>query len=586
MNDCEVVPSKRHLLTIILEDYFQVGAFGGVIPREHWYRFETDLERNTLKTLDLLDRFNIKATFFVLGWVADVVPHLVQEVVSRGHEIANRGYDLRGQNPLTPEHFRTDLLRSQEALERASGVNIRGYRAGKPRITTADFWIFDILAKEGYAYDSSLVPQLGSCRHEPWRRMVHKHQADGQTLWEFPLSTWNCGGWLVPIAGGNYFRQFPHSLVKRAIQHWHSTYESPFVMYFHVWELSQDQPIIRAASLLDRIRHYRNLDKMTPVLEDYFSRYQFGSIADYLGLDAMPSTLHSRDIQRESLSSNDRSNPDKNDRVSVQSQDRKRIPAESPPERQQAVLDSVPVSVVIPCFNESAGLNYLARTLDHMTDELQPKYDIQYIFVDDGSTDTTWTVLQTLFAFQPNCTVLQHEENQGVAAAIATGLRHASTEIVASIDSDCTYDPLSLRHLIPCLIDGVDMVTASPYHPEGQVRSVPPWRLALSQSASRLYRLVLRQKLYTYTSCFRVYRRSSVVDLPVYAPGFLGVVEMLGQLDLHGGKIVEYPAVLDVRILGRSKMKVIKTIFAHLKMMGYLLMRRSTPQRWIGSAYK
>jgi dolichol-phosphate mannosyltransferase len=127
------------------------------------------------------------------------------------------------------------------------------------------------------------------------------------------------------------------------------------------------------------------------------------------------------------------------------------------------------------------------------------------------------------------------------------------------------------------LTDGVDMVTASPYHPEGTVRNVPRWRLFLSRSLSSLYRLVLHHRLATYTSCFRVYRRSAVSRLQVREGGFLGVAEMLGRLDLQGGCIVECPAVLEARLLGRSKMRTVRTIFGHLRLLVSLGFSRLRP---------
>jgi dolichol-phosphate mannosyltransferase len=128
--------------------------------------------------------------------------------------------------------------------------------------------------------------------------------------------------------------------------------------------------------------------------------------------------------------------------------------------------------------------------------------------------------------------------------------------------------------MVPLMTDDVDVVTASPYHPLGDVRNVPGWRLFLSKSSSWLYRRVLPQKLYTYTSCFRLYRRSAVVNLKVKNNGFLGVAEILGKLILQGSKVTEYPAVLEVRMLGRSKMKTVRTIFGHLKLMTRLLWNR------------
>jgi glycosyltransferase involved in cell wall biosynthesis len=196
------------------------------------------------------------------------------------------------------------------------------------------------------------------------------------------------------------------------------------------------------------------------------------------------------------------------------------------------------------------------------------------MFVDDGSADGTWQALHRTFGAWPGCRVMRHEQNQGIAAAILTGIRHAETEVVCSIDADCTYDPHELANMIPLLSEEVDAVTASPYHPLGEVRNVPRWRLGLSASCSFLYRRVLRQKLATYTSCFRVYRKSAVAGLTLWENGFLGVTELLARIDLNGGQIVEYPATLEVRMLGRSKMKTVKTIAGHLKLMLRLLVRR------------
>ncbi|HLM00848.1 MAG TPA: glycosyltransferase, partial [Pyrinomonadaceae bacterium] len=178
--------------------------------------------------------------------------------------------------------------------------------------------------------------------------------------------------------------------------------------------------------------------------------------------------------------------------------------------------------------------------------------------------------LKELFGARENVRIVRHDANRGVAAGIMTGLREARTEIVCSMDCDCTYDPHELEKMLPLLTENVDMVTASPYHAEGGVRNVPGWRLFLSKGASWLYRRALRSKLNTYTSCFRVYRRNSVIDLKLKETGFLGIAEMLGKLDLRGGRIVEYPAVLEVRLFGFSKMKTARTVFGHLRLLSHL----------------
>ncbi len=232
-----------------------------------------------------------------------------------------------------------------------------------------------------------------------------------------------------------------------------------------------------------------------------------------------------------------------------------------------AAGDRVAATVVVPCYNEELILPYLANTLKSVEGRLGDRYDLRFVFVDDASMDGTWSALQRIFGGRTNCTLLRHERNRGVAAGVMTGLRAAQSDIVCSIDCDCTYDPHQLAQMIPLLADDVDLVTASPYHRDGAVLNVPRWRLGLSRSLSALYRLVLHHKLATYTSCFRVYRRSAAAEIELSRGGFLGVTEMLALLDLGGSKIVEFPTTLEVRLLGRSKMRVVRTILGHLGLL-------------------
>ncbi len=554
--------SKRHLLTVLLEDYFHVGAFNHIIQRGQWYRFETRFEQNTIKALDLLDLYDIKATFFVLGWIADQNPELVKEVARRGHEIASRGYYHRTIRQMTPTEFREDLQRARAALERASEQKIIGYRAAHRLSAASDLWALDVLAEEGYAYDSSFVPNVRATHQEPRLRFAHQHRTNEKEIWEFPVSTFKLGRWMVPIAGGNYFRQIPHTLLRHAVDHWHKAYDAPFVMYFHVWELDPEQPRINAASSLNRIRHYRKLDKMEWVLKEYFSKYKFVGGAEYLGL--------STSLEEATTPALGQAQTMRAPAIEISS-------GLTEPQQVSPASDGrTPVSIVVPCFNEELALHYLSNTLKSVEARLEKDYDLRFIFVDDCSTDKTWKSLNELFGAKPNCEFVQHAQNRGVAAAILTGIRQAKTDVVCSIDCDCTYDPHELANMIPLLTEEVDMVTASPYHPQGAVRNVPSWRLSLSKASSFLYRHTLRQKLHTYTSCFRTYRRSAVADLKLRENGFLGVAEILGRLDLSGAKIVEYPATLEVRLFGWSKMKILRTIIGHLRVLSRLLVMRVT----------
>lgn len=535
--------AKRHLLTIALEDYYHTTPFKGLIDRANWYRFETRLEVGTLRALDLLDRFGARATFFALGWVADAAPELIRRIADRGHEIATRGYYHRALREFTLSEFRDDVLRAREALERACSQRVMGYRVARGWLAPGDLWALRALAELDFAYDSSIKPILRDWSNEPWRRFVHREEFDGKGLWEIPLSSARLLGLHVPIAGGNYFRQWPHWLVRRAVARWDRDCAAPFVMYFHTWELDAAQPRFTGAPVHARVRQYRNLSRMPEILGYYLSKYRFTSIAESLKLQLGGTTVSTtvRPIATAALPLS----------VAVH------------PER-------VAVTIVVPCYNEATTLPYLRNTLRSVRASLVGSYDVQVILVDDASRDTTWDVMTTLFGDEVDTQCLRHPENRGVAAAIMTGIRHATTPIVCSIDCDCTYDPHELGTMIPLLTDAVDVVTASPYHPAGTVKNVPPWRLLLSRTASRLYRIVFRHQLHTYTSCFRVYRRTSLADIQVHRGGFIGVAEMLGRLEQAGARIVEYPTTLEARLMGYSKMKAARTALGHLVLMAQL----------------
>jgi glycosyltransferase involved in cell wall biosynthesis len=230
--------------------------------------------------------------------------------------------------------------------------------------------------------------------------------------------------------------------------------------------------------------------------------------------------------------------------------------------------DALPrLTVVVPLFNEADSIQRLHSELTRLRDVLIDKYQAEFVLVDDGSTDETLAAIERRFAGDSRVRWVRHAQNRGLSAALATGIAEARTTIVASIDADCTYAPVQLLSLLERFGEGIDMVVASPYHPQGEVVGVPAWRIAISKLASRLYRCVLRNQLHTYTSCFRVYRRSSVVGLPQTRNGFVGVVEMLWQLDRRGGTIVECPAVLTVRKTGQSKMRILTTAIGHLRLL-------------------
>ncbi|MCP4381243.1 MAG: glycosyltransferase family 2 protein [Hyphomicrobiales bacterium] len=229
--------------------------------------------------------------------------------------------------------------------------------------------------------------------------------------------------------------------------------------------------------------------------------------------------------------------------------------------------EPTPVTIIVPCYNEEAGLHQLADSLTSFIGRCEGTYQVSLVIVDDGSTDNTWDLLQSLFGHQPFCRLVRFDSNRGISAALAHGSSVAETDIICTMDSDCTYDPGLFIEMIPLLQGNVGMVTASPYHRDGRTEQVSAARLLLSKGLSVLYRLVLYQKIATYTCCFRVYHRSALQAVKAKTSGFIGIAELAARLDHAGYGIVEYPAVLKSRRYGVSKMRTIETILGHLKLL-------------------
>jgi|694.fasta_scaffold37748_3 dolichol-phosphate mannosyltransferase len=243
-------------------------------------------------------------------------------------------------------------------------------------------------------------------------------------------------------------------------------------------------------------------------------------------------------------------------------------------EQAQPAVATKEVTVVVPCYNEAETMGFLAEKLREMEAEAPNDVRFRYLLVDDGSTDRTWEMMHEHFGHLPEFKLLQHERNSGIMAALKTGIRAAETEWVATIDADCTFDPVKLLDLIEQAKPGVDVVVGSPYHPAGGVENVPAWRLGLSKGASVLYTWLMKTRLYSYTSCFRVYRRSSLEKIEVESNGFVGMAEILWRLDQQGARMVEVPAVLNVRRYGQSKMRTMQVIGEHLGLMRQMAFSR------------
>ena len=211
---------RGHIVTVLLQDYFHRGVFKQVIGEKQWNRFEDRLEKNVGDTLSLFDAFDIKATFFTLGWIAEQYPIIIKKIVSEGHEIACAGFWARSVREMTPDQFREDLRRSRRALELAGANKIIGYRCAYQWFRKEEFWAFDILAEEGYLYDASYRPALFGVGGNRLHIYSFEYETKFGKIWEFPTSTQSILGFNMPISGGNYLRQFPHSYMFKYFRKW------------------------------------------------------------------------------------------------------------------------------------------------------------------------------------------------------------------------------------------------------------------------------------------------------------------------------------------------------------------------------
>lgn len=274
----------KHILSIDLEDYFHVEAFAGVVSRDKWNRYPSRVERNCHLLLDIFDRHSVKATFFVLGWVAQRFPKLVREVHQRGHELACHSYWHRRVSSLTPAEFRTDTRAACDAIEQAASVRVTGYRAPTWSVTPQSLWALDILCEEGFTYDSSIFPIRhdlygipNASRHPYYHTISH-----GRRLLELPPATVRVAGKNLPAAGGGWFRLLPFRYTKWAFQRFESE-GTPLVFYLHPWEIDPDQPRM-SAPLKSRLRHYTNLGRTQARLERLLRSFKFQTFQDYLKL--------------------------------------------------------------------------------------------------------------------------------------------------------------------------------------------------------------------------------------------------------------------------------------------------------------
>lgn len=277
--------------TVDVEDYYQVQGIGDVIGRDRWDDHESRVVANTHKVLQLLDRHQIRATFFVLGWVADRHPQLARDIVRSGHELGCHGYSHRLIYEQTSEEFRDDIQRARDLLQDAVGERVTAYRAPTFSITKRSLWALDVLAEEGFEIDASIFPihhdRYGIAGAEP---AAHRIATTAGLLWEFPSTVLRFAGLNVPVSGGGYFRLYPIRWTNRFLGSVNRKLGRPFVFYVHPWELDPEQPRLKVGSWTSRARHYLNLNSTERKLDTLLSSFRFGTLADVIGQLQPPDT--------------------------------------------------------------------------------------------------------------------------------------------------------------------------------------------------------------------------------------------------------------------------------------------------------
>lgn len=287
LNTMALEEKKYILLTFDVEDWFQVENFKEYISFSTWNDFELRVEKNTYNILDLLDSFSFKpkATFFMLGWIAEKLPKLVCEIYLRGHEIASHGNDHQLCPNLSQANLMADLKRSKEKLESLTGKRVYGFRA--PSFSINDK-VLKSIAQAGYIYDSSFNSFSAHGRYGTIDLFRAKkknacYEIDNE-FYELPISNLRRKNMVIPFGGGGYFRLFPFPLFKFGMSSILKN-NGAFVFYAHPWEFDPSQPRVEEASRGYKFRHYVNLhrtEKKLVALINAFKDHIFVTCSDYI----------------------------------------------------------------------------------------------------------------------------------------------------------------------------------------------------------------------------------------------------------------------------------------------------------------
>jgi polysaccharide deacetylase family protein (PEP-CTERM system associated) len=280
-------PGIVNAMTIDIEDYFHAQALSTRVKADQWDSLSHRVEGNTERALKLFSEADVRATFFVLGWVAERYPALIRRIVGMGHELASHGWNHTRVDMQDAEMFRADVRRTKSYLEDVGGVAVRGYRAATFSIGAGNLWAFDVLQEEGYSYSSSIYPVRRDYCGMPTAPRFTFHPSGPNGIAEHPMTTVQVAGRTFPCSGGGYFRLLPYPLSRWALQRVNRADRQPCVFYFHPWEIDAGQPRISGLPLRSRFRHYTNLRGMEGRIRQLLKDFSWDRM-DRLAFESQP----------------------------------------------------------------------------------------------------------------------------------------------------------------------------------------------------------------------------------------------------------------------------------------------------------
>lgn len=267
---------RLNAMTVDVEDYFQVSAFENIVKQSDWDSLKLRVGDNTHRILDMFAQYNVKSTFFTLGWVAQRCPDVIKRIVDEGHELASHGLAHQRATTMSKQALFEDIKQSKDILEDISGTEVRGYRAPSFSINDTNTWAYDILKELGFTYSSSTYPISHDLYGVPeWPRF--KYERDNGLI-EIPIPTIRKNETNVGIGGGGYFRLYPYWLSRQRIVKYMKTESAPYSFYFHPWEIDAEQPRFNDAPWKSKARHYVNLSRMGGKIEKLLSDFNWVSM--------------------------------------------------------------------------------------------------------------------------------------------------------------------------------------------------------------------------------------------------------------------------------------------------------------------